>query len=189
MTKTHICPWQSGNILAMPARKLFHNPERMLRPYLSEGMTVMDVGAGMGFFTLPIAEMVGKSGTVIAADLQQEMLNGILRKADKAGTTKRITPRKCSRHSMDIADVNGTVDFALLMMMLHEVPDPERLVREVYYALKPGGKLLFAEPIMHVSKTAYQDSLQTLHHVGFVSVNSPRIAFCRAMILKKNDIQ
>jgi hypothetical protein len=45
----HIYPWQSGPLLTITLRKLIHNPLQIIRPYLTEGMTSMDVGCGMGF--------------------------------------------------------------------------------------------------------------------------------------------
>lgn len=152
MTETHVCPWQRGNLLAISARRLVHNPKRILGPHLAEGMTVMDVGCGMGYFTIPMARMVGESGRVIAADLQPEMLKGMLRNAEKSEVKNRIEPRLCGKASMNIGNLSGKINFAILFMMLHEVPDRERLVREVSDALEPGGQLLFAEPVGHVGR-------------------------------------
>ena len=46
----HVCPVWVGYLLASPVRKLFDNPEKVLAPYVKEGMTVLDVGSAMGFF-------------------------------------------------------------------------------------------------------------------------------------------
>ncbi len=80
---------------------------------------------------------------------------------------------------------NGSVDFALLFMMLHEVPDRERLVTEVHAALKPGGKLLFAEPAIHVSRKSFDRSLRIMRETGFKVAGTPKITICRAALLEK----
>ena len=60
------CPWWLGYLLITPFRRLFQNPAKIISPYIHAGMTVLEVGPGMGFFTLDIAAKVGKSGKVIA---------------------------------------------------------------------------------------------------------------------------
>ena len=70
ITKTsgHTCPWWLLFTFDNPLRRLVHNPQEILRPYVERGDTVLDVGCGMGSFTLGLAELVGKDGRVIAAD-------------------------------------------------------------------------------------------------------------------------
>ncbi len=57
-----VCPWWLGYLLVNPLRKLLYKPENILKPYIHEGMTVLEVGSGMGFFTLPMARLVGRIG-------------------------------------------------------------------------------------------------------------------------------
>ena len=71
-------------------RRLLQNPNRILRPYIKPGWTVLDVGPGMGYFTIPMARLVGDTGKVIAADVQQKMLDGLDHRAFKAGVQERI---------------------------------------------------------------------------------------------------
>ena len=54
-----VCPWWKGYLLASPIRRWWQKPEELLAPYLREGMTVLEPGPGMGFFTLPMSRMVG----------------------------------------------------------------------------------------------------------------------------------
>ena len=69
----HICPWWMGYLLANPLRRLLEEPEKLIGPFVKEGMTVVDYGCGMGFFTLPMARLVGPGGKVIAVDVQEKM--------------------------------------------------------------------------------------------------------------------
>ncbi len=75
MAHHHICPWWYAYTFDNPLRHLFHKPERMLAGYVKPGMTVMDIGCGMGFFSIGMARMVGEEGAVISVDLQQQMLD------------------------------------------------------------------------------------------------------------------
>lgn len=185
MEKQHgVCPWQAGSLLTASLRKLLHNPHRITKPYLSDGMTAMDVGCGMGFFTIPMAEIVGKHGKVIAVDLQPQMLEGMTRNANTAGL-QNVTANVCGMDSLCVDQWENAVDFALVFMMLHEVPDADRLIREIQAALVPGGKLLFAEPIVHVNKQKFQESLNMIKQIGFQVIDAPKIPICRAAVLQK----
>ena len=76
MTKINerVCPVALSGSLDNGIRRYLQNPQKILRPYINEGMTVLDVGCGPGFFSIEMARMVGKSGRVIAADMQEGML-------------------------------------------------------------------------------------------------------------------
>ena len=184
MASQLICPWQSGPLLTASLRKLTHNPHRIVEPYLSEGMTAMDIGCGMGFFSIPMSRITGKQGVVIAVDLQPEMLAGLRKNAQKAGVDN-ITLHQCAYDSLNIDEWAEAVDFALIFMMLHEVPDAARLIHEVYGALKPGGKLLFSEPVVHVPADRFQASVAMIQQTGFKAVSSPKIHICRSVVFEK----
>ena len=81
-----VCPWWIGYLLASPLRRwLGQDPAKILSPYVREAMTVLEPGPGMGFFTIPLARLVGPSGRVIAVDLQPKMIESLKRRASKAG--------------------------------------------------------------------------------------------------------
>ncbi len=185
MSNTHVCPWWAGYTLNWSIRRIAHSPERILAPYLKAGQTMLDVGCGMGYFTIPAARLLGEVGSVIAVDLQQEMLDGVRRNAEKAGVSACVVPHKCEAHSLGLDKYAGAVDLALTFMMVHEVPDRDRLVFEIRDALRTGGLLLFAEPILHVGKAAFEDSLRRFIEQGFHIVERPRIVICRTAVLEK----
>ena len=182
----HVCPWRAGPLLTVALRKLVTNPGRIAGPYLSAGMTAMDIGCGMGFFTLPMASMVGEHGKVIAVDVQQEMIDGLKKNIIKAGS-QNIIPHVCDFHSLHVDQWKGTVDFALIFWMLHEVPDAERMILEIYSVLAPNGKLLFAEPIAHVGNKKFRQSLSMLNQIGFTTIDTPKIPISRAAVLQKKS--
>jgi 2-polyprenyl-3-methyl-5-hydroxy-6-metoxy-1,4-benzoquinol methylase len=181
----HVCPVWAGYLLASPVRKLVQNPKNILGPYVREGMTVLDIGSAMGFFSLPLARLVGPRGSVICVDLQQPMLARLQQRARKAGLLERIETRLCQRDSLGLADLRGAVDFALAFAVVHEVPDPSRLFRETYEALKPAGRLLLAEPKGRVSQSDFAATVSVAEHAGFSVIGTPRVRRSRAALLEK----
>ena len=65
----HVCPPWVGRLLLNPLRMLVENPNKIFAPFVKEGMVVLEPGCAMGFFTLPLARMVGPEGKVVAVDV------------------------------------------------------------------------------------------------------------------------
>jgi ubiquinone/menaquinone biosynthesis C-methylase UbiE len=147
-------------------------------------MTALDLGCGLGVFTLPMARMVGDTGRVVAVDLQQEALDQVVGRAEKDGLASRIEPRRCEAESLCIDDLAGRVGFALAFWMVHEVPDAGRFFAELRAAMVPGGHVWMAEPIFHVSKKGFEASIEEALERGFREVARPRVAFSRAVVLQ-----
>ena len=138
----HVCPVWLGYFLASPVRKLWQNPETILGPYVRTGMTVLDVGSAMGFFSIPLARMVGDAGKVVCVDMQDKMLQALVRRAAKAGVVARLEPHRCEATSLGLTSYAGAIDFALAFAMVHEVPDRRALFTELAACLTPAGQLL-----------------------------------------------
>ena len=150
-------------------------------------MTVLEPGCAMGFFSLPMARMVGPQGRVICVDLQQRMLDSLVKRARKAGLSDRIEARPCGEDGLGIEDLSGAVDFALAFAMVHEVPDPAGLLSQIGDALVPGGRLLIAEPAGHVSPDAFEQTVELACEAGFRFVERPRIAKSHSALMAKLD--
>ena len=128
----HVCPVWIGYLLASPIRKLFKNPDKILSPYIMEGMTVLDVGCAMGFFSLPAAKIVGQNGKVICIDLQKEMIRALEKRASKAGLTNRLETRLCNENSLGLNDMTEKIDLAFAIAVIHEISDPSTFFSEIY---------------------------------------------------------
>lgn len=178
--RPYVCPARFGWLLSTSLRRLAHKPERILAGLVEPGQTAADIGCGPGFFTLPMAELVGPEGCVIAIDLQQEMLDQVRRRAERAGLLERIRLHRAGEGDLGI---EARVDFALAFYMVHEVPDARAFLRQVREMLKPGGRFLVVEPIFHVPAGKYRAMLETAREVGFQVVSEPRIAFSRSAVL------
>lgn len=182
---TRLCPWWLGYTLITPLRKLWHDPAKVLAPHVKPGMTVLEPGCGMGFLTLELARRVGPTGKVVAVDLQPKMLDSMQRRAAAAGLADRVERRFAQLTTLNVDDLTGRCDFALAFFFVHEVPDSDRLFRELHAALKPGGRLLFVEPMLHVSWRAYARSLALAQQAGLSVESRPRLRFSRAAVLVK----
>jgi len=186
MAEHHVCPVWIGYILASPIRKLvWENPEKILKPYVNEAMTVADIGCAMGFFSLPLAKMVGPDGKVICVDIQEKMIRKLEKRARKAGLAGPIHTIICNDKSFGLDDLKGKIDFALAIGVVHEVRDSVRFFSEVCEAMKPAGRLLVAEPKMHVSETDFERAVAVAKHNGFEETDRPQIKRGRTVLLEK----
>ena len=134
-----VCPWWIGYLLLSPVRRWTQSPRRILEPWVRPGMTVVDVGCAMGYFTLPLAGLVGPDGRVVAVDLQERMLRALERRARRAGLSELIETRRCGADTLGLADLAGCVDFALVFAVAHEIPDVGKLMVELAALLSRGG--------------------------------------------------
>lgn len=123
-----------------PLRRLFSPPERLIEPYIANGMVVADLGCGPGFYTLALAEGVGPEGKVHAVDVQEKSIRALKKKAAKRGL------RNIEAHVASAADLgfikDGSVDFilahGLLCSMAPQHHDPT--VAEMLRILGPQGR-------------------------------------------------
>jgi len=178
----HVCPWWLAYTFDNPLRRIFHKPEEMFTPYLQEGMTAIDLGCGMGYFSIGMAKLVGETGRIISVDLQQKMLDILKKRAKKAGVANRITTLWCDENSIGIHEA---VDFALAFWMAHETPDERSFLRQVHAILKPSGKLLLAEPKGHVTFSEFKKTLSIAQGLGFKPIDSPVISLSHAAVFEK----
>ena len=177
-----VCPAEHAGWLVNPIRKWFQNPEKLLRDYVKEGMTVLDLGCGPGFFSMPMAEMVGETGKVIAVDIQDGMLERLKNRVAGDEVERRIQLHRAEERRIGLSE---TVDFALAFYMVHEVPDQAEFLREVKSILKPDGSFLVIEPMFHVSKKAFEETTSKAKAVGFVANRGPGVFFSRSAVLRR----
>ena len=100
----HVCPWYCCFTFDNIFRRLVQKPENILKGAVQPGMTALDIGSGMGYFSIPMAEMVGPEGKILALDVQEKMLIGLKKRAVRNGVEKRIECRLVKDSVWGISD-------------------------------------------------------------------------------------
>lgn len=177
-----VCPVEKSGMLDNKFRKLFQNPQKILKPYIKKGMVVLDLGCGPGFFSMEIAKLLNKSGTVICADLQDGMLDLVRQKIKGADNETLFQLHKCDS---DAINVSLSVDFVLAFYMIHEVPNQIRLFEELKSILTPQGQILIIEPKFHVTKESFNAMIDNLKAIGFEVIENPKVSCSRSILVTK----
>jgi cyclopropane fatty-acyl-phospholipid synthase-like methyltransferase len=185
MKQHRLCPWWLGYLLASPLRGLLENPGELVRPYIREGMTVLEPGPGMGFFTVPLARLVGAAGRVIAVEVQLRMLAGLKKRLAKAGLLERVDMRLVPAESMQLSDLAGAVDYVMALAVVHEMPSAKTFFTETAAALKKGGQLLLAEPTGHVTEADFEEELKLAGEAGLTLIERPAFRRSRVALFAK----
>lgn len=178
----HVCPVWMAYLFDNPVRSLIHRPAKLFREWVKPGMKTLDLGCGLGHFSLGLARLVGESGRVYAVDVQSGMLSRMIQRANRAGLGDRITAVSCG--CSDLGGVVG-VDFALSFWMLHETPDYRKTLRMLHDCLRDGGVCYVAEPGMHVSGAEFMRSLEAAEAAGFRVLSQPVVRMSHAVVLQK----
>ena len=161
-------PW-----LDRAEREAEERPTRALQiMQITPGMTVADIGAGSGYFTERLAQLVGLTGRVYATDIQQGMIDLLKR---------RLSARKIQNVTVILSDPTnpllpaGTIDLALMVDVYHELGDPQTVLGHIRAALKPAGRLVLVEykgedpsiPILPSHKMTVAQAKTELEAEGF----------------------
>ncbi|MEJ2617672.1 MAG: class I SAM-dependent methyltransferase [Ignavibacteriaceae bacterium] len=179
--RNRVCPVELAGSLDSKIRRWLQNPVKILKPYVKKDITAMDIGCGPGFFTLPIAQLVGENGRVIAADLQEGMLQKLHQKIKGTELEGRISLHKCEKDKIGIIE---KVDFILAFYMVHEIPEQFNFFSELKSVLNPNGLIFIVEPkLFHVSKKAFENMLLKAESAGLKPVEYPHLTLSRAVIL------
>lgn len=174
-----VYPVEKAESLDYKLRKVVQNPRTILKSYIRPGMLILDLGCGPGFFTIEMAKMLNGNGKVIAADLQEGMLEKIRTKISGTPLEEKIELHKCES---DTIGLKSKVDLILAFYVVHEIKDHDRLFEEMNAILKPGGKLLIAEPSFHVTRKDFEEMIKKLMKAGFEVSQAPKILFSRSIM-------
>lgn len=183
----HVCPVWVGRLLVSPIRRLFENPGRILGPYVSPGSTVVDVGCAMGFHSLDLARLVGPGGRVVCLDIQQKMLDGLLKRARRKGLDDVIEARLCTQDGVGLEDLAGAASLVVAFNVVHETTYPRRLLSECADALRSGGRLFVAEPKGHVSEASFAESVALAEAAGLVRESAPPVRKSHTAVFRRTD--
>ncbi|KAF5414241.1 MAG: putative arsenite methyltransferase [Candidatus Methanogaster sp.] len=124
-----------------PILPIFRSPEKLLAAAgLGPGQSVLEVGCGPGFFTIPAAKVVGEKGTVYAVDVHPAAITRVKKRIDSVGI-RNVTPILSNASGTGLRD--KSIDLAFVFGLLHIAGGIEDVLSEVHRVLKPDGILSF----------------------------------------------
>ncbi|MEM7305465.1 MAG: alpha-L-fucosidase [Planctomycetota bacterium] len=169
--------WTGAEWLLRETRESEEGVELLLAQLgIEPGMTVCDLGVGVGVHALPIAERVGPEGRVLAVDIQQEMLDMLAERGKRAGIDN-IVPVLGGEADPRVEP--GSCDLILLVDVYHEFSKPAEMLAAMRAALKPGGRVALVEfrledpdvPIKRLHKMSRAQILKEWESHGFALVD------------------
>lgn len=154
-------------------RQIMPPRETLERLGFTTGVDMADIGCGIGYFSIPAAEIVGPSTKIIyALDISEEMLEEVEKRANEAGVSN-IRRIKSEEYDLKLGD--QSVGFALMSNVLHEIDDKQRYINEIHRIISDGGKLAIIEwekvegisgpPFDH--RISYEETEKILSENGF----------------------
>ncbi len=180
-------PHQLAPLLENPLRLAYRNPGETLGlfGFVAE-MTALDLGCGSGLFTAEMARMVGPRGVVHAVDAQLPFLARTEQRLAQAGLAERVHLHHCGAYRLPLPD--ASVDLAVIIATLGEIPQPLQALGEVKRVLKPGARLAISDEIL---SPAYRSSAyvrRMAEAAGFRFGGKTGTAFCYSMIFMNDSM-
>ncbi len=134
---------ESAAWLERPGRNAQEHPEVLVEQLrLRPGDVVADIGAGTGYYSRRLAARVGRTGRILAVDIQPEML-GLLTNSMAALRTANVAPVLAK--ATDPGLPAASVDVVLMVDVYHEFDFPYEMMSAICRAVKPGGRVVFVE--------------------------------------------
>lgn len=135
--------WKGAEWLMRRVREQEEGPSKMREQLLvKSGMVICDMGCGNGYHTLPLAQMVGEKGKILAVDVQPQMIEMLRQNIERQGL-KNIEPIQGLYHDPKLPP--NTCDLILLVDVYHEFSHPVQMLTSMRAALKPEGQLVLVE--------------------------------------------
>ena len=176
-----VCPMRVAGLLDSKFRKVFHNPNKILKPYIKKNITALDIGCGPGVFSIEIVELLEGTGKVISVDMQEGMLEIIKRKITGKSIEKNIILHKCTPANINVKE---KIDFVLMFYVVHEVPNKENLFNEVLPLINKNGLIMIVEPGL-ISKNEFNGIISFIKSKGFDEYNKLKIPLSKGIVLRK----
>ncbi len=167
-----LCPWRKAYIFDNAIRRIFQNPERIVYPYIEDGSVALDIGCGMGYFSIAMAKVTGQHGRVFSLDIQLPMLNVLMKRAARAGVAEQITPILVPTDEPELPE---KADFAVGCWVLHEIKNLPLFLSRIRLCLKPGSGFLVMEPLFHVSGRQFAETIKAVESAEFRLTERPKI--------------
>jgi ubiquinone/menaquinone biosynthesis C-methylase UbiE len=138
------------------------------------------------FFTLELARLVGPKGRVVAVDVEPEMIAGLRRRAERAGLSDRLEARVTPATTMALDGDKEAFDQVVAFAIVHEMPSAATFFAEAARAMKPGAKMLLAEPSGHIWPEEFDGELALAARNGLSVAERPATFGGLGAVLKKS---
>lgn len=180
----HPMPHQVAAVLDHPLRFRYRGVADTLALFgITAGVTVLDLGCGTGVFTIPAARMVGDQGRVIAVDIQQPLLEVARQRSIEAGVAERCVFHHAGAYRLPLE--NQSVDVALCIATLGEVPDRLHALLELFRVIKPGGRLSISEELPDPAYLPSGAVRQVAEEAGFSFAGKTGSAFVYQIVFTR----
>lgn len=180
-TKPRPLPHQWGRLLHHSWRLWYRKPAETLSVFgFAPGMTVLDLGCGAGIFTVEMAQMVGEGGQVHAVDLQEPLLRQAHQRVQAAGLQSRVHFHHCGAYALPLE--TNSIDLAVVVATLAQIPDKGAALRELYRVLKPGARLAISEEMPDPAYVPPQITRRWVEAAGYRYSGQSGSFFCYSQL-------
>lgn len=177
----HPMPHQVAKVLDHPLRQRYRDVGETLGLFgIGAGMSVLDLGCGTGLFTIPAARMVGEMGRVHAVDLQSPLLEESRKRAEEAGIAERVSFYHAGAYQLPLE--TQSVDIAIVIATLGEIPDKLHAMLELYRVIRPGGRVCISEELPDPAYLPSSAVRQYAESAGFLFAGKIGNPFCYQMV-------
>jgi ubiquinone/menaquinone biosynthesis C-methylase UbiE len=175
-------PHQQAAWLEHSLRLRYRNPDELLGQLgVFRGMSVADLGCGTGLFTVEMARRVGETGMVQAVDIQAQMIAHAQQRLAAAGLSKQARFHHSGIHTLPLPD--NSVDVALMVAVLGELPARVLALDEVRRVLKPGARLAISEELPDPAYVPSPLARRWAEEAGFRFGGLTGTPFCYTILL------
>ncbi len=157
------CPYAFARLVDNPLRRRYMGAV-LDRIGIQPGERVLELGPGPGAFTVEAAQRAQPGGTLVAVDIQPEMIAAVVKRVEQAGLTN-VETHVASAYDLPLED--ASVDRAFLVTVLPEIPDQRRALAELYRVLKPGGVLSITEEFLDPDYPLPKTTIRWAEEAGF----------------------
>src|SRR3990172_9955121 len=159
-------PFADAAFLETPLRGLFAGPQRVLAACkLKPGDRVLEIGPGVGYYSVHVARRIGDQGWLICVDIQREMTLETRRRLRSAGFQDAEFVQASAQR---LPFASNAFDHVLIVTVLGEIPDRSQALTEVRRVLRPGGRLSVSEQLPDPDFVTPGTLRRQLHAAGFV---------------------
>ncbi len=170
-------PHQFADMLDHPWRLRYREPADTVGILgISAGMTLLDLGCGTGTFTVEMARMVGADGVIHALDLQRSLLSRAQSRMQEAAVAAQVFFHHSGAYQLPLE--NSSVDLAILIATLPQIPNKAQALAEVRRVLKPGARLAVSEELPDPAYVPPQVTRQSVEAAGFLFAGQSGSPFC-----------